>query len=140
MRAVAPVEPLTARWCTCNMERSSWRRRSLIAAGLLSPVFLVAWPGRTAASNAALHASSSLKRCDPTLVHYTRSTGAAPGLAQLAWIAASPASTGVVGHLFYYDHLNVWKQRRLPGLRLYSAGQSPDGRISMKILWELRRG
>ena len=122
------------------MERNSWKRGCLIAAGLLSLVLLVAWPGRTVASNPAIHASSSLTRCDPTLVRYTRYAGAAAGLAQLPWIAASPASTGLVGHLFYYDRLNVWKQKRLPGLRLYSAGQSPDGRISMKILWELRRG
>lgn len=122
------------------MPRSSWKRRFLIAAALLSLVPLVAWPGRTAARNRAAHASSLLQRCHPTLVRYTRSPGAAAGLAQLPWIAASPASTGLVGHLFYYDRLNVWKQKRLPRARMYSGGQSPDGRVSMKILWELRRG
>lgn len=83
---------------------------------------------------------SSLKRCGSTIVRYRRDPRADAGLAKLPWIVGSPASTGLVGYLFYYDGLNEWKQRRLPGLRLYSSGESPDGRISMKILWELRRG
>jgi hypothetical protein len=66
--------------------------------------------------------------------------GVQAGLASLPWVAASPASAGLVGHLFYYDRRNVWKQKRRPRLRIYSGGQSPDGRISMKILCELRRG
>lgn len=61
-------------------------------------------------------------------------------LASLPWIAASPASTGLVGHLFYYDGQNAWKHQRLRRLHIYSGGESPDGRINMKILWELRRG
>jgi hypothetical protein len=73
-------------------------------------------------------------------VHYRPYKGVQAGLEQLPWIAASPASSGLVGHLFYYDRLNVWKQERLPRVRMYRGGQSPDGRISMKILWELRRG
>jgi hypothetical protein len=120
------------------MEPSSWKRRCLVVAGL-SPLFLVALPGNNIASNPVARATS-LKRCTSTLVHYTRYKGAPAGLAQLPWIAASPASTGLVGHLFYYDRLNAWRQKHLPGLRLYSAGQSPDGRISMKVLWESRRG
>jgi len=51
-----------------------------------------------------------------------------------------PSSTALVGHLFYYDGLNAWRQTQLPRVRIYSGGQSPDGRVSMKILWELRRG
>ncbi len=120
------------------MERTSWKRWGLNVA-ILPLLLLVAWTGRAVASTPAARASS-LKRCNSTLVHYTRYRGAPAGLAQLPWIAASPARTGLVGHLFYYDRLNPWKQRHLPGLRLYSRGQSPDGRISMKILWELRRG
>lgn len=63
--------------------------------------------------------------------------GAWPG--QLPWVAASPTTTGIVGHLFYYDNQNVWKQRQLARLRIYSGGQSPDGRLSMKILWQTQR-
>ena len=119
------------------MKPNTWKRRCLVVAGL-SPLFLVALPGNTIASNHEARATS-LKRCASTRVHYTRYPGAPAGLAQLPWIAASPASAGLVGHLFYYDRLNAWRQKHLPGLRLYSAGQSPDGRISMKILWESRR-
>ncbi len=79
-------------------------------------------------------------RCDATLVHYRPYKGVETGLSKLPWIAIAPASTGLVGHLFYYDRSNVWKQMRLPRLRIYSGGESPDGRINMKILWELRRG
>jgi hypothetical protein len=70
------------------------------------------------------------------MVHYFPYPGAEPGLAQLPWIAASPITTGIVGHLFYYDNQNVWKQRQLARLRIYSGRQSPDGRLSMKILWD----
>jgi hypothetical protein len=61
------------------------------------------------------------------------------GLAQLPWVEASPTTTGIVGHLFYYDNKNVWRQRRLPRFRIYARGQSPDGRLSMKILWQTQR-
>lgn len=78
--------------------------------------------------------------CDATTVHYQLYEGEGPGLAQLPWIAASPPSTGLVGHLFYYDSTNPWKRKRLSTLRVYTGGESPDGRLSMKILWELRHG
>ena len=136
--AVAQVEPLSARRCNSTMERHRWNRWSLVAPGLVLTLFLP-WPGRAAANEPA-SSVSSLGRCDPALVHYSRYKGAGAGLAQLPWIAASPASVGLVGHLFYYDHFNAWKQKHLPGLRLYSGGRSPDRRINMKILWEIRRG
>jgi hypothetical protein len=79
-------------------------------------------------------------RCQATPVHYKPYKGVQPGLAPLPWIAASPVSTGLVGHLFYYDGLNAWRQRQLPRVRIYSDGESPDGRVTMKILWELRHG
>ncbi|MGZ4359464.1 MAG: hypothetical protein ACXVY8_01840 [Gaiellaceae bacterium] len=124
------------------MERSARQRpRTLLAASSSALALAAAWSGGTAESNAAARAgASSLDRCAAALVHYRPYKGVQAGLAQLPWIAASPASTGLVGHLFYYDRLNVWKQKRLARLRIYSGGQSPDGRISMKILWELRRG
>jgi hypothetical protein len=78
--------------------------------------------------------------CDATTVHYQFYEGEGPGLAQLPWITASPPSTGLVGYLFYYDSTNPWKRERLSTLRMYSGGESLDGRLSMKILWELRHG
>jgi hypothetical protein len=78
--------------------------------------------------------------CGATRVHYGPFQGGGPGLAQLPWIAASPRSTGLVGHLFYYDRRNPWERARASSLRMYSEGESPDGRLSMKILWEVPRG
>jgi hypothetical protein len=124
------------------MEDSSEQHRRSLAAATLSWLALVAaWSLGVVAPNAAARApASSLGRCDATLARYRPDPGVQAGLAQLPWIAASPAATGLVGHLFYYDRSNAWKRKRLPKLRMYSGGQSPDGRISMKILWELRRG
>ena len=96
--------------------------------------------GAAAARVALAPQRSSAGRCAATRVHYTPYRGAEPGLAGLPWIAASPRSSALVGHLFYYDRLNVWRRRRLRGARIYTGGQSPHGRVGMKILWELRRG
>lgn len=84
--------------------------------------------------------ASSRSQCAPTLVHYRPYAGIENGLAPIPWISAVPRSTELVGHLFYYDGLNVWKQQKRAGLHIYSGGESPDGRVSMKILWDLRRG
>ena len=78
-------------------------------------------------------------RCTATTVHYHPYQGVEAGLTQLPWITASPPSADLVGHLFYYDRRNAWKRNRLSQLRMYSGGASPDGRLSMKILWDLRR-
>ena len=83
---------------------------------------------------------SVASRCTATTVHYHPYQGVKAGLAQLPWVSASPRSVELVGHLFYYDDQNAWKRERLSPLRMYSGGESPDGRLSMKILWELRRG
>jgi hypothetical protein len=85
-------------------------------------------------------AAISATRCPGTLVHYRPYKGMERGLTPIPWIAAAPASSAIVGHVFYYESRNVWRRKRLPGLRLYTDGQSPDHRVSMKILWELRRG
>jgi len=73
------------------------------------------------------------------MVHYAPYPGVERGLAHLPWIAASPTASGIVGYLFYYDNQNVWERRQLPRVRIYSQGQSPDGRLTMKILWQTHR-
>lgn len=119
--------------------RSCQRSRTLLALVAVSLV-AVACSGNSGNSAAAQTAASSASQCDATRVHYRPYKGMEAGLSPIPWIAASPTSTGLVGHLFYYDGLNLWKRKRLPRLHIYSGGQSPDGRISMKVLWELRRG
>ena len=112
--------------------------RGVIHAVVVAPVVILAsCSGNGGGHPAASGIASSTEDSAATTVHYGPDEGAQAGLAQLPWIAASPSSTGVVGHLFYYDRSNVWKMDRLPRLRMYSGGQSPDGRVSMKILWEL---
>jgi hypothetical protein len=101
-------------------------------------VYLVADGGGGAAVARSAVAASS--RCDATLVHYKPYAGIQAGLAPYPWIASSPSSAGLVGHLFYYTAVKAWMRARAPGLQIYSGGQTPNGRASMKILWELLDG
>lgn len=115
--------------------------RPLLAVA--AAVFLVvsSLPASAADGGNAAHATvAAAAACDATHVHYQPYKGVQAGLSHLPWIAASPSATGLVGHLFYYDSRNVWKEKKLLRLHVYSGGQSPDGRVSMKILWELRSG
>lgn len=78
-------------------------------------------------------------RCGATRVHYKPYAGIAPGLTPYPWIAASPTSAGIVGHLFYYTAVKEWMRARAPGLQIYPSGQTPNGRASMKVLWDFPR-
>ena len=140
MRRRRIVEPLARGWCNRGMDRRFWKRSRTVVAVVAASLVVVACSENSASIVPAQAAPSSVSQCNATRVHYSPYKGADTGLAPIPWIAASPTSTALVGHLFYYDGLNVWTQKRLPGLRIYSGGQSPDGRISMKVLWELRRG
>jgi hypothetical protein len=122
----------------CDVRRRLLHGRGVIHAVVVAPVVILAsCSGNGGSHTAAGGIAPSTEDCAATIVHYGPDEGAQAGLAQLPWIAASPSSSGVVGHLFYYDRSNIWKMGRLPRLRMYSGGQSPDGRVSMKILWEL---
>jgi hypothetical protein len=111
-----------------------WRRSAVIASLVLCAACTANGEREMASSGVA----ASGAHCAATTVHYRPDKDAGAGLAQLPWIAAAPASVHLVGYLFYYDASNVWTKKRLPGLRMFSGGQSPDGRLSMKILWESR--
>jgi hypothetical protein len=104
----------------------------LIVAGL------VAGGGgfEAAVAPSAVFASS---RCEATGVHYKPRAGIEVGLAPYPWIAASPASAGIVGHLFYYPAVKAWMRAQAPGLEIYTRGQTPNGRASMKVLWDFPR-
>ena len=78
-------------------------------------------------------------RCQATGVHYKPRSGIEAGLAPYPWIAASPASGGIVGHLFYYPAVKAWMRAQAPDLEIYTGGQTPDGRASMKVLWDFPR-
>jgi hypothetical protein len=116
-------------------ERSGWRGTLLVTVVSL----LAATAGCTRKGGSTPPPTPPSTSCAASVVRYLPQPGVEPGLAQLPWVAASPTTTGIVGHLFYYDNQNVWKQRRLPRVRIYSGGQSPDGRLTMKILWQTRR-
>ena len=122
-------------------KRTRPRLRACLGGIAASVLAAVGWLAGAAAAATVRPATVLFsERCAATAVHYQPYRGVQPGLARLPWIAASPASTGLVGHLFYYDALNVWRQKQLHRVRMYSGGQSPDGRLSMKVLWELRHG
>jgi hypothetical protein len=122
----------------------SARRRVRPALGVVAAAVLlgVGWLVGADAAADVVRPSVRLSsdRCEATPVHYKPYKGVQSGLARLPWIAASPPSAGLVGHLFYYDGLNAWRQEQMPRVRIYTGGQSPDGRLSMKTLWELRHG
>jgi hypothetical protein len=120
------------------MRHSTWRGGGVVAAAVMVSCILLA--SCTGGVDVTAGQSRVTVHCDATTVHYTRYQGVQAGLEQLPWIVAAPHSAEVVGHLFYYDHRNAWQEERLSPLRMYSGGESPDGRLSMKILWELRRG
>lgn len=117
----------------CKIGLTMWGR----GAFFVSAVAL----GMSAFGGAAANARvSSTSACAATLVQYTPYAEAGNGLAPIPWISAAPRSMGIVGHLFYYDGFNVWKHQKLRDLHIYTGGGSPDGRVSMKILWELHHG
>jgi hypothetical protein len=120
------------------------RRTTVHAGGILASVGLAAslllGSCSDDAGNNTTDERSVAEECGATSVHYQPYPGVGPGLARLPWIRASPPSIGLTGHLFYYDRRNAWERERLSPLRMYSGGKSPDDRVSMKILWELRRG
>jgi hypothetical protein len=60
--------------------------------------------GTAASSHRTPPTTSSSASCAASVVHYFPYPGVEPGLAQLPWVAASPTTTGIVGHLFYYDN------------------------------------
>jgi hypothetical protein len=117
-------------------------RLAFCAGGLFGILLLAACHGEggSGTSEGAPTQPPSSGRCEPTLVHYSPGAGGRPELRSLPWIEVSPSSSELVGYLFYYDALNEWKRRQLPHLRIYTGGTSPDGRIDMKVFWEIREG
>lgn len=74
--------------------------------------------GKGASSGPTPPTSPSSAACAASVVRYFRYPGVEPGLAHLPWVAGSPTTTGIVGHLFYCDNQNVWEERQLPRVRI----------------------
>jgi hypothetical protein len=82
-------------------------------------------------------ASAQLDGCPGTRVHYQPYRGLNdPGLRPLPWAAATPTSSGIVGHLFYYAG-SGWAAAKSPDLRVYAGGSDRNGH-NMKVLWRPR--
>jgi hypothetical protein len=119
----------------------SWKRTLVLAVVLvaiaLTLSLLLATAGRTRSLAGATRSTSMTPgvTCEASPVHYERFRGPGSAPKNLPWVIAEPRSVGLVGHLFYYDAHNTWGKRHLSGWRIYSGGQSPDERVSMKILW-----
>ena len=73
--------------------------------------------------------------CNASQVHYERFRGPGSAPKTLPWVIAEPRSVGLVGRLFYYDAYSSWRKHRRLRWRIYTGGESPDKRVSMKILW-----
>jgi hypothetical protein len=117
----------------------SWWRGTLLVTVVSLLAATAGCTRKSASSRSTPPTTPSSAACAASVVHYLPNPGVERGLARLPWVAASPTTTGIVGHLFYYDNQNVWKRGQLPRVRIYSRGQSPDGRLSMKILWQTQR-
>jgi hypothetical protein len=81
--------------------------------------------------------SARVTTCPLTVVHYTPRPGVQASIRGLPWVAAKPASSRIIGHLFYYAVPGVgWRQRHMGGLRIYPGGVVPgSGGAHTKILW-----
>lgn len=79
--------------------------------------------------------------CAPATVHYSPYESAPANLRRTPWVAATPASSGLAGLLFYWGSTQ-WGQthHRTRSLHIYSGGRAPGNGIHTKILWTLRRG
>jgi hypothetical protein len=79
----------------------------------------------------------ALSACPMTVVHYTARPGVEASIRGLPWVAAKPASSQIVGHLFYYAVPGAsWRRHHTTGLRMDPGGVVPgSGGAHTKILW-----
>lgn len=119
----------------------SLKRTAVLAVVLFAVVLMVslvlATTGSTRGSDGSARIASAAPgvACRVSHVHYERFRGPGPAPKTLPWVIAEPRAVGLVGHLFYYDAHNSWRKRHLARWRIYTGGESPYKRVSMKILW-----
>ena len=116
-----------------------------LAAGTAAVVCLCSPAGLASGAMAAVTRAGELSgqpvcaAAPPTRVHYRPYPGLMDrGLRPLPWLAASPSSAALVGHLFYYSS-TPWGRQRLHYARIYAGGLTPNGHTAMKILWDARK-
>ena len=97
------------------------------AAGLLALGALV--PAATSAP------ASTFATCAASRVTYTSLASVERGLHSLPRVAVGPARDRLYGFLFYYP-ATPWGRSKDPLARIYAGGESPDGHVNMKILWQ----
>lgn len=109
--------------------------RSLVATALIAGACTACLGG--SASRPASQPRVALSACPMTVVHYTPRPGAEASIRGLPWVAATPASSQIIGHLFYYSVAGVpWPKHHTTGLRIYPDGVVPgSGGGHTKILW-----
>jgi hypothetical protein len=108
----------------------------LFAVALLPSLVLASGSARSSGwKRKTLTRATAGEACEVSHVHYERFRGPGSAPKTLPWVIAEPHSVGLVGHLFYYAAHNSWGKRHLSGWRIFTGGESPDKRVSMKILW-----
>jgi hypothetical protein len=120
------------RWCSARR----------VTVGSIATVVLIGAAGACNDSSAPKGAASlprtvAVSGCPTTLVHYTPRAGTEPSLRGLPWVAATPTSSRIIGHLFYYAVPGVsWSKQHAAGLRIYPGGMVPTSvGADTKILW-----
>lgn len=69
-------------------------------------------------------------KCAVTRVHRERDTDLGRNSLGIPWVQAEPASSGIYGHLFYYNSYPNVQYATMP-----PHGVAPDGQGTTKILW-----
>lgn len=99
----------------------------------IAAVSVVCAGGTASSGVAATHLDAATSSCASSAVQYQADPTAGAGVESLPWIQATPASEGLVGHLFYYPG-TPWEMASLPRARIYTGGSTPTGGAT-KILW-----
>jgi hypothetical protein len=77
-------------------------------------------------------AATAPAACEPARVRYRPYPGGDARLSGIPWVSGEPASTGLVGLLWYWPE--EWRAKRLREARIYTGGVAPQG-WNDKILW-----
>jgi hypothetical protein len=117
------------------MRRPEQSAHSAIAAVVVASVSLFA------VSSAGGSPTAQIAACTAAQVHYIAYKTSPPALRNTPWVAASPSTSMLVGHVLYWRS-TVWGKQadsKTP-FHIYIGGRAPGNGVHMKILWALRAG